>query len=76
MSLKHPPQSDTSQVLDCRVKKNKNFNMYLVYYHVVTKRMVSSTHALIHPIQNTNADLVTTLNVVKQHSDKAPTLLP
>ena len=50
--------------------------MYLVYYHVVTKMMVSDTHALLHPSQNTNAELVATLNVVKQHSDKEPMLLP
>ena len=49
--------------------------MYLVYYHVVTKMMVSDIHALLHPSQHPNANLVATLNVVKQHSDKAPTLL-
>ena len=50
--------------------------MYLVYYHVVTKRMVSGTHALLHPSKHPNEVLVATLNVVKQHSEKAPTLLP
>ena len=49
--------------------------MYLVYYHVATKRIVSGIHALLHPSQHPNADLVATLNVVKQHSDKAQTLL-
>ena len=57
-------------------EKNRNFNMQLVYYHVVTKRMLSGTHALLHPSQHPNADLDATLNVVKQHSEKAPTLIP
>ena len=69
-SIRYSPSSGLQSL------KNKNLNMYLVYYHVVTKMMVSGIHVLLHPSQHPNADLVATLNVVIQNSDKAPTLLP